>query len=321
MFHDRSLYFLRVQKVPEPCSYILSLRKFARDRILSKPSMMVDILGFTHYTALLKTGQNTFQEVCMDVQGRYRRNVQLPQIGEAGQRRLLDSRVLVIGAGGLGSPVSMYLAAAGVGHLGIADADVVDISNLQRQILHGTPDLDTPKVFSARARLRNINPDVDVKVYHQWITPENIAEVMEPYDFVVEATDNIHVKFLVNDACVLVGQPFSHGGIREFTGQTLTVNPGQTACLRCLFPEAPAREEKRVELGVLGSVAGMLGTIQATEAIKYLTGAGEPLYNTLLGFDALVMHFRKTKISRDPHCPLCGESPKIRTFEQLAAAF
>ncbi|MBB5022219.1 HesA/MoeB/ThiF family protein [Desulfurispira natronophila] len=238
-------------------------------------------------------------------QERYHRSIQLPELGEAGQSTLAHSQVLIIGAGGLGSPASLYLAAAGVGTLGLADADVVDLSNLQRQILHETADLGTPKVYSGQRRLRNLNPHVKIQAYHHWVTPENIQDMIAPYDFVVEATDSIHTKFLVNDACVKAGKPYSHAGIQEFQGQTMTVLPGSSACFRCLFPEDPPAG-KGPELGVLGSVAGLLGTIQATETIKHLTGAGECLYGTLLGIDTLIMHFRKTVVPRATNCPACN---------------
>ena len=228
---------------------------------------------------------------------RYSRHLMLPEIGEEGQKKILASRVLVVGAGGLGSPVMLYLAAAGVGTIGVIDADVVDLSNLQRQIIHHTKDLGTPKVESAKAKIMAVNPDVAVETYHEFLTPANALSIIQGYDFIVSCTDNLAAKALVSDTCVAAGKAFSHGGISEWTGQTFTHVPG-TADYRAIFGDSPSpvtdspeAGEPKAVLGVLGAVAGMLGTIQAAETLKYLTGAGTLLTNRLLMFDALTMQF------------------------------
>lgn len=232
----------------------------------------------------------------------------LAGIGEDGQRRLLSARVLVIGCGGLGSPAALYLAAAGVGHLGLADGDEVDLTNLQRQILHATPDIGRPKVESARERVATLNPDVRLTLYDRMLTDVDIAEIASGYDFVIDATDNFPAKFRINDACVRAGTPFSHGGILEFHGQTMTILPGKSPCYRCVFPEPPP-EELHLPLsraGVLGVLPGIIGTIQAGEAIKHLLGLGELLSGRFLNFDLLKMRFREVHIRRNPNCPLCA---------------
>ncbi|MDH5657371.1 MAG: HesA/MoeB/ThiF family protein [Spirochaetia bacterium] len=243
---------------------------------------------------------------------RYSRHILLNEIGIEGQAKLLSSSVLVIGAGGLGSPALLYLAAAGVGKLGIADSDRVDLSNLQRQIIHSTPDVGVDKVISAKEKIHSLNSDVQVEIFGS-IHEENIQNIIKNYDFVIDGTDNFASKFLINDACVLSKIPFSHGGILRFQGQTITVLPGETACYRCIFDSPPPGDSVPTcsTAGVLGSIAGMLGTIQATEAVKYLTSIGEPLYNSLLTFDALDMNFRKIKLRKNPQCRVCGENPVI----------
>lgn len=232
-----------------------------------------------------------------ELNNRYSRHLMLPEIGEEGQKKILASRVLVVGAGGLGSPVILYLAAAGVGTIGVIDADVVDLSNLQRQIIHHTKDLGTPKVESAKAKIMAVNPDVAVETYHEFLTPANALSIIQGYDFIVSCTDNLAAKALVSDTCVAAGKAFSHGGISEWTGQTFTHVPG-TADYRTIFGDSPSPSadnpeagEPKAVLGVLGAVAGMLGTIQAAETLKYLTGAGTLLTNRLLMFDALTMQF------------------------------
>jgi|GEM_PF-53319 molybdopterin-synthase adenylyltransferase len=244
---------------------------------------------------------------------RYSRHILLAGIGIEGQVRLLESKVLIIGVGGLGSPAALYLAASGVGILGIADADEVDRTNLQRQILHFTPDIGRPKVESAAEKLRALNPGVTVNTHHAFINSENILNIIKDYDFIIDATDNFAAKFLINDACVLGKKPFSHGGILRFSGQTMTVVPGQSACYRCVFPVPPPKNAvpSCSQAGVLGGVAGMLGTIQSVEAVKFLTGAGDTLADSLLTFDARGMDFRKIKIRRNLACPVCGDHPSI----------
>ncbi len=229
--------------------------------------------------------------------------------------KIAQGKVLIIGAGGLGAPVALYLAAAGVGTIGIVDGDVVDLSNLQRQVIHFTPDVNRPKVDSAKEKINLINPDVNVITYKEFLTSENALDIIKDYDFVVDGTDNFPVKFLINDACVMAGKPFSHGGILRFEGQTMTYVPG-SACYRCLFhmPPPPNAVPTCSQAGVLGAIAGMLGTIQAAETLKYLTGVGELLTNRLLTFNAKTMDFRKIKTHRREDCPICGKNPTITTL-------
>lgn len=244
---------------------------------------------------------------------RYSRHIILKDVGGKGQQKLLDSKVLIIGAGGLGSPIALYLGAAGVGTIGIADADDVDISNLQRQVIHFTADIGKPKVYSAKEKIQDMNPDVQVKTYKEWVTAGNIANIIADYDFVIDGTDNFAAKFLINDACVLGKKPYSHGGILQFDGQTFTVMPGESACYRCIFPEPPPKEAIPTcsQAGVIGVLPGVIGTIQATEAIKFILGKGDLLANRLLTYNALRMRFRDVPIKRNPKCPICGEHPTI----------
>lgn len=253
---------------------------------------------------------------------RYSRHILLNDVGVEGQIKLLESKVFIIGAGGLGAPIALYLAAAGVGTIGIADADVVDLSNLQRQVIHFTENVGKPKVESAAEKMRAINPDVKVNTVRDYISAANIINYIKDYDFVIDGTDNFATKFLINDACVKAKKPFSHGGIIRFQGQTMTVNPGQTACYRCVFREAPPAGVVPTcsEAGVLGAIAGMLGTIQAAEALKFITGAGVNLYNSLLTFDARTMDFRKIKLKHDATCPVCGSNPTITELVDGEAA-
>ena len=244
---------------------------------------------------------------------RYQRHLSLREVGFKGQQKLLASKVLCVGAGGLGSPALYYLAAAGVGTIGIAEGDVVDDSNLQRQILHFTEDVGRPKLASAREKLEKINPDVKVVEHPGWLTAENALEIISQYDFVLDGTDNFPAKFLINDACVIAGKPFSHAGILRFEGQAMTVVPGKSRCYRCLFREPPPAEAvpSCAEAGVLGAIAGVMGTLQATEALKCLLGKGDLLTDRLLIFDALAMRFREIKGARDPGCAVCGDHPTI----------
>jgi len=243
---------------------------------------------------------------------RYSRHILLQDVGLEGQEKLLNAKVLIIGAGGLGSPVALYLAAAGVGHIGIVDADVVDLSNLQRQVIHQTKDLNTPKVESAKEKMIAINPDVEVTTYHTFLASDNAEEIIKPWDFIIDATDNFPAKFLINDACVRLGKAFSHGGILRFQGQTFTHLPG-TACYRCFFKEPPpaGAVPTSSQAGVLGAIAGMLGTIQAAEALKYFIGVGELLTDRLLTFDAKTMNFRTIKLKKRASCEICGDHPTI----------
>ncbi|WP_431736004.1 HesA/MoeB/ThiF family protein [Cellulosispirillum alkaliphilum] len=244
---------------------------------------------------------------------RYSRHILLKDVGIEGQEKILGAKVLVIGAGGLGAPATLYLAAAGVGTLGVVDGDTVDLSNLQRQVIHFTADVGNAKVRSAQDKVHALNPDVKVITYKEFAFSHNIREIIRDYDFVVDGTDSFASKFLINDACVMEGKPFSHGGILRFTGQTMTVLPGKSACYRCVFSAPPPKDAVPTcsQAGVLGAIAGMLGTIQAAETLKFITGAGEPLTDKLLTFDALGMDFRKVSLKRRNTCPVCGENPTI----------
>lgn len=254
---------------------------------------------------------------------RYSRNILLKDVGVAGQEKLFAAKVLVIGAGGLGSPAALYLAAAGVGTIGIADGDRVDLSNLQRQILHSTADVGRPKVDSAGEKIVALNPDVAVRRYPEFLRDDSIRAIVRDYDFVIDATDSFAAKFLINDACVLESIPFSHGGVLRFQGQTMTVLPGRSPCYRCVFTAPPPDDAVPTcsQAGILGAVAGMLGTIQAAEALKYITGAGRLLTGSFLTFDALDMAFRKVAVKRNPHCAACGpQSGEIGSVDSPEAA-
>lgn len=245
---------------------------------------------------------------------RYSRHIILKEVGIKGQKKLQEGKVLIIGAGGLGSPAAMYLAAAGVGTIGIADADVVDLSNLQRQILHGTEDLGRPKVLSAKESMERMNPDVKVNTYHTFVMSDNIRELIREYDFIIDGTDNFPAKFLINDACVMEGKPFCHGGIIRFKGQLMTYVPGQGPCYRCIFQSPPPKDAVPTckQAGVIGAVAGVIGCLQAMEAVKYLIGVGDLLVGRLLTYDALSMEFRTIKLPKEvPSCAVCGEHPTI----------
>lgn len=244
---------------------------------------------------------------------RYSRHIILKEVGYAGQLKLLNNSVLIIGAGGLGAPIGLYLAAAGVGKIGIIDGDKVDITNLQRQVIHHTSDIGVDKVTSAANKMRAINPDIEVVTYKDLFMADNAFSLLKDYDFVIDGTDNFPAKFLVNDACVLAHKPFSHGGILRFNGQTMTVVPGKSACYRCVFyaPPPPNSVPSCSQAGVLGVLAGVLGTLQATEAIKFLLGKGDLLQNQLLTYDALSLNFRKINFKPNPKCPVCGEHPTI----------
>lgn len=249
---------------------------------------------------------------------RYSRHLILKEIGVRGQKKLLAARVLIIGAGGLGSPAAMYLAAAGVGTIGIVDDDVVDLSNLQRQIIHGTGNVGMPKVESAAETVTSINPDVTVKPYHIRVSAGNIAELIAGYDVIVDAADNFSTKFLINDACVLAGKPYIYGGALRFEGQLMTYVPGRGPCYRCIFRDMPAAGEvpSCKEAGVLGAVVGVIGSMQAVEAVKLILGVGKPLTARLMTFDALAMMCRAVPLpEREPDCPVCGEHPTIATLD------
>jgi adenylyltransferase/sulfurtransferase len=256
---------------------------------------------------------------------RYARHIILPEVGGKGQEKLLNSKVLVIGAGGLGSPAILYLAAAGVGTIGIVDFDVVDFSNLQRQVIHNTERVGTPKVESAKKTVEMLNPDVKVITYNTRISKENIMDIIKDYDVVLDGTDNFPTRFLINDACYFAGKPLVSAAMLRFEGQVSVFdyrNKEKSPCYRCLFPEPPppGLVPSCQEAGILGSIGGIMGCIQATEAIKLILGIGEPLVGKLLIMDALSMDFRKVKLRKDPNCPLCGEKPVIKElieYEQV----
>jgi len=251
---------------------------------------------------------------------RYSRHLLVPEVGEAGQVRLLESKVLLVGAGGLGSPAGLYLAAAGVGTIGLLDSDVVDLTNLQRQVLHTTASVGRPKTESGAATIAALNPDVKVVRHDLRLDSSNVMDVIAPYDVIVDGCDNFTTKYLVNDAAVLSGKINVYGSIYRFDGQASVFVPRQGPCYRCLFPEpTPAEMAPSCdEAGVLGVLPGVMGLIQATEAIKALLGTGELLKGRLLTYDALAMSFREYKVRRDPRCALCGDNPTIREVADLA---
>ena len=244
---------------------------------------------------------------------RYSRQIILPEIGGKGQEKLLSAKVLIIGTGGLGSPCAYYLAAAGVGTLGLVDSDNVELNNLNRQILHNTQNVGKPKVKSAEEKLKLLNPDIKINPYQIRLTSENILDIIRDYDFIIDGSDNFPTRYLVNDCCVISNKPYSHAGVLRFDGQAITVLPKESACFRCLFPEPPPPDAvpSCQQAGILGTVAGILGLIQATEAIKFILGKGELLKGKLLVFNALEMSFRKINVPRNKNCPVCGDNPTI----------
>jgi len=247
---------------------------------------------------------------------RYSRHLILPEVGVAGQARLKDARVLLVGAGGLGSPAALYLAAAGVGTLGVVDADRVDASNLQRQVLHGTSDVGRPKTESAADRLREINPHVEVEGFSERLTSANALDLLRSFDVIVDGSDNFPTRYLVNDACVLLGKPDIYGAIFRFDGQASVFGSNGGPCYRCLFADPPPPDlvPSCAEAGVLGVLPGIIGSIQATEAIKLILGIGESLSGRLLLFDALKLEFRELALARDPECPVCGTHPTVQAL-------
>mgnify|MGYP004459313689 FL=1 len=241
---------------------------------------------------------------------RYARHIVIKEVGQKGQQKLLDSKVLVIGAGGLGSPALMYLSASGVGNIGIVDSDCVDLSNLQRQIIHHDSDIGIPKVISAKNTINAMNPDIKVKTYYMKADESNIMDLIKDYDYILDCTDNFNSKFMINDACVMSGKPFTHAGILRFEGQLMTYIPEKNSpCYRCVFgnPPPPDAVPTVKQVGVIGAVCGTTGTLQALEAIKYIIGTGELLSGYLLNFNALTMNFRKIKLpNRSESCPVCS---------------
>ncbi len=252
-------------------------------------------------------------ELTRDEVRRYSRHLIIPDVGMEGQRRLKNAKVLAVGAGGLGSPALMYLAAAGVGTLGIVDFDIVDETNLQRQIIHGQHDVGRPKARSAAETVREINPYVDVVLHEERLDSGNALRILAGYDLIVDGTDNFATRYLVNDACVLLGKPYVWGSIYRFDGQASVFWAEHGPCYRCLYPEPPppGMVPSCAEGGVLGVLCGTVGSIQVTEAIKVLTGIGEPLVGTLMVYDALAMEFRTVRARKDPECPVCGKTPTL----------
>jgi molybdopterin/thiamine biosynthesis adenylyltransferase len=256
---------------------------------------------------------------------RYSRHIILPEVGGVGQAKIRKASCFIVGAGGLGAPAAMYLAAAGIGRLGIVDDDKVDLSNLQRQVIHHTPDVGVHKADSAKAKINAMNPDVEVVTYHERLMAANARDLVSGYDYILDGTDNFATKFLVNDLSVLTGIPMVHGGILRFSGQVMVIVPGETACYRCVFREPPPEGivPSCQEAGVLGVLAGVIGTIQATEVLKMILGIGSSLKNRLLTYQALESDFREVKLKRNPACPVCGENPEITELadgEQRACA-
>jgi molybdopterin/thiamine biosynthesis adenylyltransferase/rhodanese-related sulfurtransferase len=245
---------------------------------------------------------------------RYARHLIMPEVAMEGQRRLKTAKVLCIGTGGLGSPLALYLAAAGVGTLGLADFDVVDLSNLQRQIIHFTPDIGRPKIASALEKLKAINPELTINCHEHAIDSSNALDLFADYDVIVDGTDNFPTRYLVNDACVLLGKPNVYGSIFRFDGQATVFFPPHGPCYRCLYPEPPPPDlvPNCAEGGVLGILPGLIGVVQATETVKLILGAGKPMIGRLLLYDALEMTFRELKVRKNPRCPICGTDPTIR---------
>ena len=280
------------------------------------------ILGCSQYNNLMATLPDLFGQRANDVSlsaneiARYSRHLIMPEVGVDGQKRLKASSVLLIGAGGLGCPLGLYLTAAGVGRIGIVDFDVVDFSNLQRQVLHGTADVGRPKLHSAKDKLTAINPEVRIDLYERRLSSENVMRIFAPYDIIIDGTDNFPTRYLVNDACVLLKKPNIYGSIFRFDGQASVFFPPYGPCYRCLYPEPPPPGEvpSCAEGGVLGILPGIIGMIQATEAVKMILGKGETLTGRLMHYDALQMKFREFKVRRNPKCPICGDAPTIKAL-------
>jgi len=289
-------------------------------------SIIPSVAGGAPTSAEATVGKPTVAEelptLTNDEVKRYSRHLIMPEVGVDGQRKLKAAKVLCIGAGGLGSPVAMYLAAAGVGTIGLVDFDVVDFSNLQRQILHSTPDVGIPKLTSAKNKLNALNPEVKIVTHEVALSSQNALQLFEPYDVIVDGTDNFPTRYLVNDACVLLGKPNAYGSIFRFEGQASVFATKNGPCYRCLYPEPPppGLVPSCAEGGVLGVLPGMIGIVQATETVKLIMGIGEPLIGRFLIYDALRMKFRELKLKKDPDCPVCGTHPtvtKLIDYEQF----
>jgi len=245
---------------------------------------------------------------------RYQRNIVIPDIGEKGQEKLLNSKVLIVGTGGLGSSCAYYLAAAGIGKIGLVDFDSVELDNLQRQILHATRDIGKLKVESAKNKLNNLNPKIEIISHKVKLSSENILDIVKDYDLLVECSDNFLTKYLLNDTSVLTGKPLFYAAVSRFEGQAITILPKKTACYRCLFPKLPSEDEfiSSKDAGILGAVAGIIGLIQANEVLKYVLNIGELLTNKLLTFDSLTTTLKKIKAQPNSNCPVCGKNPTIK---------
>jgi len=245
---------------------------------------------------------------------RYQRNIVIPAIGDKGQEKLLSSKVLIVGTGGLGSSCAYYLAAAGIGKIGLVDFDLVELDNLQRQILHATRDIGKSKVTSAKDKLNNLNPEIEIVPHKVKLSSENILDIVKDYCLLVECSDNFLTKYLLNDTSILTKKPLFYAAVLRFEGQAMTILPGETACYRCLFPKPPSEDEfiSPKDAGILGAVAGTIGLIQANEVLKYILNIGELLTNKLLTFDSLTTTFKKVKAKANPNCPVCGNNPTIR---------
>jgi molybdopterin/thiamine biosynthesis adenylyltransferase/rhodanese-related sulfurtransferase len=278
--------------------------------------------GFTRWSDAAYPVDKPFV-LTADQKERYRRHLIIPEVGEEGQAKLLKSKVLLMGAGGLGSPAALYLAAAGVGTIGIVDMDVVDLSNLQRQVIHTLDRAGMPKTESAKQAINALNPDVKVIPFQERLTSQNVREILSGFDLVVDGGDNFPTRYLLNDACVVLGKPNIHGSIFRFEGQVTTFVPGKGPCYRCLYPAPPPAEfaPSCAEAGVLGVLPGIIGLLQANEAIKLLLGVGEPLIGRLLTFDALGTRVSELKLRRDPQCPVCADGAKVEfiDYEQFCA--
>lgn len=246
-------------------------------------------------------------QLSSEQKARYKRNIILPGVGEEGQLKLLKAKVLLVGAGGLGSPAAYYLAAAGVGTIGLVDADTVDISNLQRQILHRTADIGRPKVLSAREKLKDLNPELNIEALPARFSEDIAGDLVDRYDIVIDCTDNFDTRYIINETCLSHNKPFVYGGVLSFAGQVMTILPGRGPCFRCLYREAPkANVPGCAELGILGAVPGIIGTLQATEAVKYIVGLGDLLVGRLMTYDALSATFFEVPLGADTDCPSCG---------------
>ena len=294
------------------------IRYLQKDQTPLKPGDTVSIIPSVAGGAAAEVikEQGALPELSGDEVKRYSRHVIMPEVGLEGQRKLKAASVLCIGAGGLGSPAAMYLAAAGIGTIGIVDFDVVDFSNLQRQIIHGTPDVGRAKLASAKDRLNALNPNVQVETYDEALSSENAMRLFAPYDVILDGTDNFPTRYLVNDACVLSGKPNAYGSIFRFEGQASVFATKDGPCYRCLYPEPPppGLVPSCAEGGVFGVLPGIIGVIQATETIKLILGAGEPLIGRFLIYDALRMRFRELKLRKDADCPVCGTHPTVTTL-------